>query len=105
VISKDLALFELDSNVIYTFSGDRDQQSGLEISIAAEYPLTRWIDLDAEFVQIIETGRGRSERPCEVTFGIGWHVNSFLTIEYGTQLNSDGTWQELLGWQYSFGGD
>ncbi len=105
VISKDLALFEVDSNVIYTFSGDPDQQSGLEISIAAQYPLSRWIELDAEFVQIIENGPGRSERPREFTFGIGWHVNPFLTIEYGTELNSDGTWQELLGWQYSFGGD
>jgi Putative MetA-pathway of phenol degradation len=105
VLSKDLALFELDSNVIYTFSGDREQPSGLEISIAAEYPLTRWLDLDAEFVQIIETGPGRSQRPREFTFGIGWHVNSFLTIEYGTELNSDGSWQQLLGWQYSFGGD
>jgi len=105
VISKDLALFEVDSNVIYTFSGDPDQPSGLEISIAAEYPLTRWVELDAEFVQTIDTGPRQRERPREVTFGIGWHVNSFLTIEYGTQLNSDGTWQELLGWQYSFGGD
>jgi hypothetical protein len=105
VISKDLALLDLDSNVIYTFSGERDEPSRLEISIAAEYPLTRWLELDAEFVQTIETGSARSQNPREFTFGFGWHVNSFLTIEYGTQLNSDGTWQELLGWQYSFGGD
>ncbi len=105
VISKDLVFFDLDSNVIYTFSGDPDQQSKLEISLAAEYPLNRWIDLDAEFVQTIETGRGRSDRPTEVTVGLGWHVNPFLTIEYGTQIRSDGSWQELLGWQYSFGGN
>ena len=105
VISKDLVFFDVDSNVIYTFSGDPDQQSKLEISLAAEYPLSRWLDLDAEFVQTIETGPGRSDRPTEVTFGLAWHVDPFVTIEYGTQVRSDGSWQELLGWQYSFGGN
>jgi hypothetical protein len=105
VLSKDLAYFGVDSNVVYTFSGDRKEQSKLEVALAAEYPLSRWFDLDLEYVQIIETGPGRSERPAEVTFGFAWHVDSFWTIEYGTQINSDGTWQELLGWQYSFGGN
>jgi hypothetical protein len=105
VISKDMVFFDLDSNVVYTFSGDPEQQSKLEVSVAGEYPLTRWIDLDAEYLQIIETGPGHSDRVGEITFGFAWHVNSFVTIEYGTQINTDGTWQELLGWQYSFGGN
>jgi len=105
VLSKDMVFFDLDSNVIYTFSGDRDVQSDLEISVAAEYPLSRWLDLDAEFVQTIETGRGRSDRPREVTFGVSWHIDPFWTIEYGTQVRSDRSWQLLLGWQYSFGGN
>ncbi|HKC50065.1 MAG TPA: hypothetical protein VKF60_04675 [Myxococcota bacterium] len=105
VLSKDVVFFDVDSNVLYTFSGDRDQQSFLEVSVAASYPLSRWFELDAEFVQTIETGKGRSDRPSEVTFGFGWHVNNFVTIEYGTTVRSDGTWQELLGWQYSFGGN
>lgn len=105
VLSKDLLYFDFDSNVVYTFSGDRDQQSKLEVALAAEYPLSRRLDLDLEYVQIIETGRGRSERPAEITFGFAWHVNSFWTIEYGTQIDTNGSWQELLGWQYSFGGN
>jgi hypothetical protein len=105
VMSKDLVFFDVDSNVIYTFAGDPSEQSKLEVSIAAEYPLSRWVALNAELVQTIETGRGRSDRPTEVTFGFSWNVNRFWTIEYGTQVNSDGSWQELLGWQYSFGGN
>lgn len=105
VLSKDCVFFDLDSNVIYTFSGDRDVQSKLEISLAAQYPVSRRLEIDAEFVQAIETGPGRSRTPSEVTFGFGWNFNPFLTMEYGTQVRSDGTWQELLGFQYSFGGN
>ena len=105
VISKDVLFFDLDSNIIYTFSGDPEEQSKLEVSIAGEYPLTKRVDLAAEYVQIIETGPGHNDRTGEITFGFAWHVTHFLTIEYGTQVNTDGTWQELLGWQYSFGGN
>lgn len=104
VISKDCVFFDLDSNITYTFAGDRDESSKLEVTLAAEYPVRRNLALNAELVQSFETGPGHGH-PTEFTFGFSWHANAFWTLEYGTELDSGGDWKQLLGWQYSFGGN
>ena len=58
--------------------------------------MTFWFSLLDEVVQGVETARGRSVVPTEVTLGFAWQPNRFLTIEYGTQIRGDGTWPQIL---------
>ena len=108
IASKDFVYVDVDLSALYTFSGDPDQQDTVEIALAAQYPLNHKFDLVAELADIIETGHGapgRAGNDFEGTVGIAWHVNSYLKLEQGFSISTDGTWQILLGWEFSFAGD
>ncbi len=108
IASKDFVYVDVDLSALYTFSGDPDQQDTVEIALAAQYPLNRKFDLVAELVDTIETGHGapgRAGNDFEGTVGIAWHVNSYLKLEQGFSISTDGRWQILFGWEFSFAGE
>ena len=116
IASKDLVYFDMDLNLLYTFSDDPDQQDTLETSLAASYPLNYKIELETEILHSFgtdswrgKTGPGGAARggadETEITLGFAWHVNPFLTLEQGALFRVDGTWQLLFGLQYDFGGE
>ena len=116
IASKGLVHFDLDMNLLYTFSADPEQQDTFEASLAASYPLNYKFDLEAEILHSFgadswfgRAGQGGAPRSgageTEMTLGFAWHVNPFLTLEQGGLVRLDGTWQLLFGWSYAFGGD
>ena len=119
IASKELVFVDLDFNALYTVVGDPDLRDTFETSLAAEWHLSRRVDLIAEFVHAIGTGgiRGRpgsisgvgapdsSGNETEGTLGFAWHANKFLKLESGVVLKTGGVWQAVLAWEYSFGGD
>ncbi len=108
IASKDFVYVDVDLSALYTFAGDLDQQDTVEIALAAQYPLNIRIDLLAEAVDTIETGYGapgRAGNNFEGTVGVAWHVTEYLKLEQGFSISTDGTWQLLFGWEWSFAGD
>lgn len=108
IASKDFVFLDVDLSALYTFTGDPDQQDTVELALAAQYPLNRKFDLIAELADTIETGHGASGRAgndFEGTVGVAWHVNSYLKLEQGFSINTDGNWQILVGWEFSFAGE
>ena len=104
IASKDLVLVDVDANVRYTFTGDREERDTVELSVSAEWHLNHRLDVLAEALTTIPIGRGgRTES--EGTLGLGWRVNSNLKIEQGAIYRSDHTWQFVFAWEWSFGGD
>ena len=41
----------------------------------------------------------------EGTAAWAWRATSFTTLEQGFTYKSDGSWEIILGWQYSFAGN
>jgi len=108
IASKDFVYVDLDLSALYTYSGDPDQQDTVEISLAAQIPLNHKLDLLAELVDTIETGYGApgaGKNDFEGTLGVAWHVNNYLKLEQGIGISTDGTWQILFGWEFSFAGE
>jgi len=120
IASKDFVYFDLDISAIYTFVGDKNSKDVLEIDIAAEYHLTHYMDLVAELATTVGTGsvRGRpglggigtgigpgKNTDIEGTVGLSWKVNKHLKLEEGVVYNTDGTWQLVFAWEYSFSGE
>lgn len=98
IASKGLVHFDLDLNLLYTFSGDPERKDTLETSLAVTYPLTYKFELLAEVWHASDTG------DTETTVGFGWNVTPFLSLEQGALHRSDGTWQWLFAVAYAFGG-
>jgi hypothetical protein len=107
IASKDLVYFEVDSNVLYTFSGDSESPNFVEASLAVSYPVNHFFDLQAEVVRTVgTTGPDKSSADeLEGTVGFSWQFTPFQSLESGFLRKDDGTWGVLVGWQYSFGGD
>jgi hypothetical protein len=118
IVSKDLVYVDLDFSALYTFIGDPKEKDTLELSLAAECPLNHFFDVEAEVVQTIGTGaiRGRpgtlaavgggeGNNLTEGTLGLAWHISKRLKVEQGAVLRSDGTWQIVFAWEWSFAGD
>jgi hypothetical protein len=113
IASKDLVLIDLDVGLLYTFSGDPDQQDTLEISIAGEYPLRHTLAIEFETVGSLgkdilfgqSTNVGGGGFNLEGTVGLGWLVTRYLKLEGGVTLRDDGTQQYTFGWVYSLAGE
>ena len=117
ILSKDFVWFDLDLNLIHTFSGDPGQQNNLEISLSTEIPLTHRISIIGEIVAAVGTGSafGQPEffdgEPnggdvnIEGTLGVAWRVTKYLKLEQGITYRDDGTWQIVFAWEYSFAGE
>ena len=107
-VSKDLALFELDSNLVYTMASSSDMQNSFEASLAIEVPLSHRFALLGEVVRTMDAGPVQEDGSADLsegTLGWAWYVSSFTTLEQGFTVKSDGSWQAVVGWQYNFGGD
>jgi len=54
--SKDLVFVDLDLNLLYTFVGDPELENTLEISVAGEVPLNRFVSLPVDFIgEVLQT--------------------------------------------------
>gem|GEM_PF-1245230 len=119
IMSKDLVYLDLDFNMLYTFVGDPEQQNIFEISMAVNRPIFNKIDIEAEVVHSFGgssrgqpgslTGLGTADTgggdETEGTLGIAWHVTKHLKLEGGGTYKSDGSWQAITAWEYSFSGE
>jgi len=123
IASKDLVLVDLDLNVLYTFVGDPELEDTLELSLAQEWPLNRFISLPVDFigevVNTIGTGGVRGQpgtlsglggasgggNETEGTIGFAYHVSKFLKLEAGILLRSDLSKQVVCAWEYNFAGE
>jgi len=110
IASKDLVFVELDLNVLYTFIGDREQEDTVELSLAAAWPVNRYVDVIAEVASVTRIGDlrgeesgGRSET--EATVGLAWNVSKNLKLEQGIVFKEHGVWEAVFAWEWSFGGD
>jgi hypothetical protein len=120
IMSKDLVFVDIDFNVLYTFVGDQESQNALEFSLAANWHLNHYLDVEAEVARVNGTGGVRGQPPgtlaglagsnnnvnsAEGTLGLAWHVTKYLKLEVGTTYADDGTWQYITAWEYSFSGE
>ena len=113
IASKDFVYVDIDLGLLYKFSGDPGQQDTLEISAAGEYPLNHRLAVEFEFVTTLgkdtlfgtTSQAGGGGKDFEGTVGLGWRVNSFLKLEQGFTVRTDGTWQVVFGWTWSFAGE
>jgi len=119
IVSKDLVFVDIDLSALYIFVDDRQNQDSVEISAAGEWHLNHFFDIEGEVVHSFGAG-GIQGRPgsisgigtgdrgidlTEGTLGIAWHISKRLKIEQGGVLRSDGTWQIVFAWEWSFSGD
>lgn len=119
IASKDLVFVDLDLRALYTFVSDREEQDSFEISLAAQWRLNRSFDIEAEVAHSFGTGGIRGQPGSisggelgrtavdltEGTVGVAWHVTKRIKIEQGAVFRSDGTWQVVFAWEFSFSGD
>jgi hypothetical protein len=119
IASKDLVFIDLDLSGMYTFVGDPNNRNTFEISLAGEWHLNYRFDIEAEIVHAIGSGGIRGQPSAltgisptspgtdltEGTIGIAWHASKRLKIEQGAIFRSDGTWQIVFAWEWSFSGE
>jgi len=119
IASKDLVFVDVDLTGIYTVVGDPQEQDTFELSLASQWHLNYRFDLEAEVVHAFGRGgirgqpgtlsgvgtTGRGADLTEGTLGIAWHMSKQLKIEQGAILRSDGTWQIVFAWEWSFSGE
>jgi hypothetical protein len=110
IASKDPVFVDLDLSALYTFVGDHKEQDTLEVSLAGEWHLNHFFDIEAEVVHTFGTG-GILGRPgtisgigtggtgtdlTEGTVGVAWHISKRLKVEQGGIIRSDGTLQRVV---------
>jgi hypothetical protein len=122
IASKDFVYFSADINLLYTYAEDPAQQDNVQIAAAVEYPINRRFDVIAELVTTIGSGRIRGQpgsvtgvggmiegagakNETEGTLGLAWHASKQLKLEQGVVYKSDRSWQFVVAWEFSFGGD
>ena len=118
IASKDLVFVDLDLTTLYTFVGDSKIQDVFELSLAAEWHLNHFFDIEAEVVHrfgtggirgrpgtIVGVGGGSGSDLTEGTLGVAYHISKRLKVEGGAILRSDNTWQIVFAWEWSFTGD
>lgn len=104
IASKDFVYVDVDVGVFYTSTGDPEGHDQFELTAAGEVPLNHRLSVLLESVTDFETGRS-GQVDTEGTAGLAWRANSFLTLEFGGTLQSDGTWKVLLAWEWNFAGE
>ena len=110
VASKDLVFVSIDLNVLYTFTGNREQDDTVEVSLATEWRVNRYVGVIAEVANVRRMGgvRGidageRSET--EATVGLSWQVSKYLKFEQGVIFKEHGNWEAVFAWEWDFGGE
>src|SRR5258705_10182750 len=104
IASKDLVYLDVDLGLRYTSVGDPEGHDLWEVTVAAESPLNHRLSVLAEMGTGIENGRG-GRTDLEGTAGLSWRVNSFLKLQAGGTVRTDGTWQVLFAWEWNFAGE
>lgn len=119
IASKDLVFLDVDLTALYTFVGNPQERDTFEVALAALVPLNHKFDLEGEVVHAFGTGGIRGQPGTlsgagggatgadltEGTIGVAWHVSKRLKVESGGIIRSDGTWQIVFAWEFSFAGD
>lgn len=107
LVSKDLAVLDLDLDVLYTSVGDRQEQNTMEIALASEVPVVNHLfSIVAEVVHTISTGASQPvAHQTEGTLGFVWQVTRYLKLEVGYKLADDFTGQVVTAWEWNFEGD
>ena len=110
IASKDFVFVELDLNVLYTFTGDREQGDAVEVSLASEWHVNRYVDVIAEVASVTRTGVFRNagsggRDDLEATLGLGWRISKNLRFEQGVVFSEGGGWAAVVAWEWNFGGD
>ena len=104
IASKDFVYLDVDLGLRYTSVGDRQAHDEFEVTVAGEWPLNHRLSVLMESATTFETGRrGRTET--EGTAGLAWRLNSYLRLEGGGTVRSDGTWQVIFAWEWNFAGE
>jgi hypothetical protein len=124
IVSKEFVQVDFDLNAVYTFIGQPAGirlQNTFETSVAAEWHITRSLDIEAEVVTAVGAGghfrghtstlgsfaniggpeQGQSES--EATLGLAEYLNPKFKLEEGMVLKSDGSWQTVFAWEFDFG--
>lgn len=104
IASKDLVFVDVDLGLRYTSTGDPGGHDVFEVTAAGEWPLNHRLSVLMESVTTIETGR-KGATDTEGTAGLSWRFNKYLKLEAGFTLKSDGTWQVISAWEWSFAGE
>ena len=102
IMAKDLVFMDVDLNALYTFVGDPKQKDIFELSMAADVPLNYRFSIEAE---VVKPFGGDGGNATEGTLALAWHATKHLKLEVGGKLRTDGTWQFLSAWEYSFAGE
>ena len=112
IASKDFVFTEVDLSGIYIFSGDKDQQDTLELTLAGEIPLTHRLAIEFEGVGSVgrdilsgQNGGDGAGFDYEGTLGLGWQVTRFIKLEGGATLKNDLTQEYTFGLVYNFSGE
>ena len=125
IVSKEFVQFDLDLNAVYTFIGSppgAHLENTFEAALAAEWHLTPALDVEAEAITSIGAGGGfralpgtlggfanlggavQGQSESEGTLGLAEHLTTWLKLEEGMVLKSDGSWQAVAAWEWDFGG-
>jgi len=97
----------------------KQSRDAVEISAAGNWHVNHFFDIEGEVVHTFGAGGihgragslsgigtgGRGIDLTEGTLGVAWHITKRLKIEQGGILRSDGTWQVVFAWEFSFAGD
>jgi hypothetical protein len=104
IASKDFVYVDVDLGLRYTSVGDPEARDNFELTVAGEWPLNHRLSVLMESATAFETGRhGRIDT--EGTVGLAWRATSHLKLEGGGTVRSDGTWQVIFAWEWSFAGE
>lgn len=120
IAGKEFVHTDLDLNVIYTFVGSapgENLQNTIEASLALEWHISRSLDLVGELLAMNGAGRSHgqsgsigglagSESTSElsVTLGAAEHLSEDFKLEQGVIVQSDGSWQAVVAWEWAVGG-
>ena len=108
IASKDFGYVDADLAVTYTASGDPTTQDPLEITLAGDWHLNHFFDIEGEVVRTIGASRKLGASGVDLTEGTlggAWHITKRLKVELGGTLRSDRTWQIVTACEFSFTGD
>ncbi len=110
IASKDFVFIDLDLNVLYTFTGDREKEDMVEVSLATEWHMTYYVGLIAEVANVRRMGSLRGpdagdRNESEALVGLSWQVSKYLKFEQGIVFKEHGITEAVVAWEWSFGGD
>ena len=71
--------------------------------LAIEFEFVTSLGSDIVFGQPTKPSGGGKH--FEGTVGLAWRANNYLKLEQGFTLRTDGTWQVIFGWTWSFAGE